>query len=54
MILARKLTTDEVTPMRVRQVGRAILKSQSEYCNVPLQIPDHNGVRLEEQLVGYR
>jgi hypothetical protein len=52
MILSRKLTASEVTPMKVRQVGRAILKSQSEFANISLETPNREGVKLEERLAG--
>jgi hypothetical protein len=52
MILSKQLCTCEVTPLKVRQVGRAILKSQSEFANISLETPNREGVRLEERLVG--
>jgi hypothetical protein len=51
-ILTRQLLRSEVTPLLVRQIDRAILKSQSEYVNISLETPNRDGVRLEERLVG--
>jgi hypothetical protein len=51
-ILTRQLLRSEVTPLLVRQIDRAILKSQSEYVNISLETPNREGVRLEERLVG--
>lgn len=52
MVLSKQLCTCEVTPLKVRQVGRSILKSQSEFANISLETPNREGVRLEERLVG--
>jgi hypothetical protein len=52
LILTGEMDRGELTPLRVRQIGRAILKSHSEYLNISLESTNREGVRLEERLVG--
>jgi len=51
-LLAGELCECEVTPLKVKQIDRELLKRRCEYQNVSLETPNREGVRLEERLAG--